>query len=509
MSNGVRLAVIVGVLVFGFIGWSLAGVLGIGIGLAFGLVLLVICWWRQPLWAWTGLFLRRNQPVDLATLSTVANDRSGGGVRYQDGIAATCIQILGKPHQPTFFTGSSKAMTENTLCLDGLFSTMRQSLGLTLESMSLITCGSRRRGSGDYPAVYDTLIGTPPYAGRRETWLVVRLSSLANADALRYRTTVGAAALAAAQRIALTLRCRGVRARVASASDMAELERRLGGGALQPHNRRWQTLRGDSGWQTTYGYRAADISSDALEQAWSLRADGIVQNITLFADRTASATLTVSTAQPPTAPPSVILQTLPGQQTPARVAALCCPRPEIRGLTRAAPSEAVIVPIGPSGVLLGKTGSGERLSLPLGDPGEQTRVHIAAEDSVVKRIVIRLAAAGDRITLHTRNLDRWQSVRMPHVAVVEHPRPIVGTTVSVVDGTVSPAPRPNTVISTGPRGSALDRTADIVIAQNGPQSVEITAGGRRYEVEMELFRVENRYLAAPVVVAAPEYEMAD
>ena len=84
---------------------------------------------------------------------------------------------------------------------------------------------------------------------------------------------------------------------------------------------------------------------------------------------------------------------------------------------------------------------------------------------------------------------------MPDVAVIEHPRPAVGTTLSVLDGTVSPAPRPQTVISVGPAGTATE-SADVVVVQTGPQSVEITAAGRRYEVDMEFFRAENRYVGA-------------
>ncbi len=509
MRQGGRLTVSVAVLVCGAVGWSLGGVAGSGIGLALGLAALVVPWRRQPLWSWVDLFCRRNRPTDLALLSTVANDRSGGGVRYQDGVAVTCLQILGKPYQPTYFTGSNTATTANTLDLTELATVMHQSLGLTLESMSLVTRGSRRRSSGDYPAVYDTLLGTPPYAGRRETWLVIRLAAIANGDALRWRPTVGVAALAAAQRIAVTLRCRGVRVKVATATDIAEFERGIGGSALEPHNRRWRSLRGDTGWQTTYAYRPADITPNVLEQAWSLRADGIAQNVTIFTDGTVSATVTVSTAQPPTASPSAMLQTLPGQQASARAAALCAPRPEIRGLRRGVPGEALVVPIGSSGVLFGQTVGGERLLLPLGDPGEQTRVHIAAEDRVAKRIIIRAAGAGDRITVHTTSLGRWQSVRMPQVAVVEHARPVAGTTVSVVDGTISPASRPNTVISVGPAGMAPDCDADIVIAQTGPMSIEITTAGGRYDVEMDFFRAENRYLSATPVAAATGPGMVD
>ncbi|GAY15858.1 type VII secretion protein EccE [Mycobacterium sp. shizuoka-1] len=506
----VRLAVILAVLASGLAGWIVYGYIGAGVGLALGLMLFAIPWRRQPLWAWLGLYLRRNRPIPLSEPVTVANDRSGGGVRYQDGVAIVAVQLIGKAHVPTIFTGSTATETRNTVDVSELLPAMHQSLGLTIESLSVVTSGARRRSTGDYPRVYDTLIGTPPYAGQRETWLVIRLRALANADALQWRATVGTAALAAAQRIAASLRCTGVRAKVATATDMVEFERRLGRTALESHNQRWRTARSDAGWLTTYAYRPRDITAEVLSQAWSLRADGITQNITLFPDGTATATLTVRSAQPPTAPPSVILRTLPGEQASAVAANLCGPRPELHGLARGIAPAALVLPIGPSGVLLGKVNAGDRLLLPLGDPGEFSRIHIAAEDHLAKRIIVRTAGAGDRITVHTTDLQRWDSVRMPHIAVSDQPRPAAGTTVSVVDGTVAPAPRPNTVISVGRPGETQRGSADVVITQIGPATVEVTAAGRVYMVEVELFRAENRYVShEPTSMRSAELEPAD
>lgn len=113
------------------------------------------------------------------------------------------------------------------------------------------------------------------------------------------------------------------------------------------------------------------------------------------------------------------------------------------------------MPVGPSGVLIGKVGAGDRLLLPFGDPGEFSRVHIAADDVVAKRLVVRAAGAGDRITIHTRDPQRWATVRMPDIAVTEGTRPAAGTTVSVTDGVLAPAPRPNTVISIGRPGEPV------------------------------------------------------
>lgn len=98
---------------------------------------------------------------------------------------------------------------------------------------------------------------------------------------------------------------------------------------------------------------------------------------------------------------------------------------------------------------------------------------------------------------------------MPQIAVVDGARPVSGTTVSVVDGSVAPAPRPGTVISVGPPESAARVTADVVIEQIGPAAVEVSAAGKRYRVDVELFRAENRYVTAQSPWEVAELEMAE
>jgi type VII secretion protein EccE len=510
MTATTKLVVIVGVLTAGLIGWIVGEYPGAAVGLVLGVIVGVIPWRRHQLWSWLILLRQRGRAITLNEPITVANDRSGGGVRYQDGVAVVAVQLLGKAHRPTLFTGSAATYTDNSVDVAELLPLLHQSLGLAIDSLSVVSVGSRRRSTGDYPRVYDTLIGTPPYAGQRETWLIVRITSLANAEALQWRSSIGTATLAAAQRIAAAVRQHGIRAKVATAIDIVELERRLGNSALNAHHQRWRTTRGEGGWLTTYWYRPEDISAENLANAWTLRADGIIQNITVLGDGSVTATVTVRSAQPPTAPPSVLFRMLPGEQARAIAANLCGPMPALPGVRRGFLTEPLVIPIGPSGVLLGKVDAGNRLTLPLDDPGEFSRVHIAAQDALAKRIVVRLAGAGERITVHTRDLQRWASVRMPDIAVSSQVRPMAGTTVSVVDGTVTPAPRPNTLISIGEPGTPYRGTADVIITQIGPATVDVTAAGQLHTVEIELFRAENRYISLePTSVGTTELESVE
>ena len=72
---------------------------------------------------------------------------------------------------------------------------------------------------------------------------------------------------------------------------------------------------------------------------------------------------------------------------------------------------------------------------------------------------------------------------------------MAGTTISVVDGTITAAPRPNTLISIGEPGTPYRGSADVLITQIGPATVDVTAAGQLHTVEVELFRAENRYIS--------------
>lgn len=449
---------------------------------------------------------------------TLANNRSGGGVRVQDGVAVVAVQLLGRAHRATTVTGSVTVESDNVIDVVELAPLLRHPLDLELDSISVVTFGSRTGTVGDYPRVYDAEIGTPPYAGRRETWLIMRLPVIGNTQALRWRTSVGAAAISVAQRVASSLRCQGLRAKLATATDLAELDRRLGSDAVAGSAQRWKAIRGEAGWMTTYAYPAEAISSRVLSQAWTLRADEVIQNVTVYPDATCTATITVRTPTPAPTPPSVILRRLNGEQAAAAAANMCGPRPHLRGQRRCPLPAQLVTEIGPSGVLIGKLSNGDRLMIPVTDAGELSRVFVAADDTIAKRIVIRVVGAGERVCVHTRDQERWASVRMPQLSIVGTPRPAPRTTVGVVeyvrrrkngddgksegsgvDVAISPTPRPASVITIARPGTSLSESDrhgfEVTIEQIDRATVKVGAAGQNWLVEMEMFRAENRYVS--------------
>lgn len=220
-------------------------------------------------------------------------------------------------------------------------------------------------------------------------------------------------------------------------------------------------------------------------------------------------------------PPSVILRRLNGEQAAAASANMCGPRPHLRGIRPSPLPAELVTEIGPSGVLIGKLSNGDRLLVPVTDAGELSRVFVAADDPIAKRIVIRTAGAGERVCVHTRDMARWVSVRMPEISVVNGSRPAPRTTVSVVeyaarrgrdgngapdgggtdirDAAISPTPRPATVITIAPAGVRLSEGQrhgfEVIIEQVGPSVVNVSAAGKNWLAEMDMFRAEHRYVS--------------
>ena len=75
--------------------WLLGGYLGAAVAVLVGAALVFVRWWGQPAWSWAALWRRGRRPIDWAAPITVANNRSGGGVRVQDGIA---VVEIGRAH---------------------------------------------------------------------------------------------------------------------------------------------------------------------------------------------------------------------------------------------------------------------------------------------------------------------------------------------------------------------------------------------------------------------------
>lgn len=473
---------------------------------------------RRSVYRWLQVYRsHRRRRWEPAAPVTAINDRQPAGVRYQDGVAVATVRLLGKYLAPTRLTGAATSQTDNVLRTEDLAVLLHQQLGLRLASVSVIIHGARMRAEGDFARICDTFIGPPPYAGQREAWLILRIdTAMDNLDALRVRRKLDEVAVAAAQRAVNVLRTNGIRAEVASETDMLSLDDKLGGAAsLESSRRHWLGVRAERGWLSSFYYPPQHINDADLGVVWERRYDAVTQNITLFPDGRCTATVTLRQPQIVTPPPSVVLTSMPGEQAAAVAANRALPT-ELVGAPAAvaAGPPRLALPIGNSGVLIGSLPDGQRLIMPFTDPATQLRINIDADAAVYKRLLLRAAAAGERVTVHTTDPSRWQAMAMPGLIITGEAKPAAGTTISVMDTTIMPTPAPATIITlTGGGADAHvrivqpDSSRRLTITVVDPDlhsDPALACPPRSWRVDMEFFAVENPYLdTEPAFARAP------
>jgi len=185
----------------------------------------------------------------------------------------------------------------------------------------------------------------------------------------------------------------------------------------------------DGTYWATYSYSPEDITTDNLNDVWSWRVAAAVTTVTL--SRTADNTVAVAalvrtqTSQPPLLAPTVYLNPLPGQQIRA---ALSCvpgaPRLNRRG-ARLGAGEALKIPVGPAGVLVGTIDDPDQrppVLLPLTDPEHNTRIRVSEmepDSAYLRQLVIRAAAVGHTITVYTDRPQRWAGMVDPSIEICQ------------------------------------------------------------------------------------------
>jgi len=272
----------------------------------------------------------------------------------------------------------------------------------------------------------------------------------------------------------------------------------------------WSTINANPGYVTSYYFSPEDITTDTFNQMWSLRSDYVVHAAMLRRGDegpvVVSALVRTTDPQRPLQPPTLFLNPLPGEQYAAALAAAPTSRPHLRLPARALDEADLQIPIGPTGILVGAALHDDKSVSPrvqrddlvmwaLTDPQQPTRIVMDTSDFYVRQLLIRAAAAGERIAIYSHDPSRWHSVSQPNVAVVEPGRPAEFVPTIIVNDRPHLAPSAglsSTVITVGdsPADSAVP---DIRFEQTSPSAVRITTAGRSLDVAMVVFRQEEMW----------------
>jgi type VII secretion protein EccE len=540
-------------------GWWPAAVIT---GAAF--VLMVVTVYRRNLPGWVAALMRwrsrRRRPVAAAAAVDVSQGNIVCGVRVDAYEAITMVAITGRAYTPTFLRGSMVSLTTNVLPLDVLTGLLDQPGGLKLASIDVVSSGQRvRRGAG-YPPLYSTLLADRPAAGRRDTRLIVRLDLTDSVGGLSYRTSIGAAAAAATERIINALLQEGIRAAALSAAELdAALEELSAGLADAPEPPTagdeadtdvdarvpamaearagaasagrggvggqaarvaaevgWRAVNARPGHLTTYYFSPQDITTAALHHMWALRADHVVSVTSLAKQRRVapdgggpvmvSAMVRTNDPQRPQQPPTLYLNTLPGDQYDAALRAAPTARPRLRLPQRAlGDPDELVIPIGPTGILVGAALRDDPHATPpvqrddmlmwaLTDPQRATRVVMDTSDFYVRQLLLRAAAVGERIAIYSNQPQRWAGLSQPNIAVVERRRALdFVPTIIVNDRPVAlpSAGLSSTVVTLG--GADRGPAPDIRFVQTSQSTVRITSGAYDLDVAIVAFRQEQAW----------------
>lgn len=274
----------------------------------------------------------------------------------------------------------------------------------------------------------------------------------------------------------------------------------------------WKTINAKPGYVTSYYFSPEDITTESFNQMWALRSDHIVHVLMLrrpTANATVEASALVRTNDPqtPEQPPTLFLNPLPGSQYTAALRAAPTSQPELQLPARALTTSTELrIPVGPTGILVGAALRDDRTASPaiqrddlvmwpLTDPAQPTRIIMDTSDFYVRQLLIRAAAAGERIAIYSREPQRWYSASQTNIAVVEARRPAEFVPTMIINDRATIAPQAglsSTVVTVG--HSPADATVpDIRFQQISPSVVRITTAERTIDVSMVVFRQEQTW----------------
>jgi hypothetical protein len=405
----------------------------------------------------------------------------------------------------------------------------------------VVALGARVRPNDGYAQLYSTLLADRPAAGRRTTWLTVRVDVAESVPGLAYRPTIGAAAAAATERILNGLGQQGIRAHALNAAELdaalTELGAGLvtsavpaaseptatvraghtGGARLQRARPGWHEVTGRSGHQSTYYVSPEHIGTAALNQLWALRSDELVTVVSLTSDRrgrpggtapvAVSALVRTTDPQRRRQPPTLHLNSLPGEQLGAAAWAAPTVRPRLRLPTRPLPDPGALqLPIGPTGVLVGAAlhdapGASpprrrdDLVLWPLTDAHRPARIVCETSEFYLRQLLLRAVAAGERVVIHADDPRRWNGLAQANLAVVTgHGRPHDFVPTIVVAAVTAPPPGgpPCTIITLG-RDHTSGATPDLHFVQTSDATVRVSSRTVTLDLAIVAFRQEQAW----------------
>lgn len=511
-------------------------------------------WTRTPWWAWAGgaviviaVLLGRRRGVSLVQAAAARwafvrgrrgraglidvpdafdhvpapTDPEAGpyGFRWDGQTLVTVLRIEDKPEDLTVLEPGSTVSGE-MVPLEVLVDCLRQ-FDLELDSIDVISHGSRSHGHTPLAAVYDAVLGPLPAIAHRTVWVTVRFdpSRCPEAVGLRGggRSGMLRTAMVATRRVANRLTEAGMRVRVLPAADIGQAISQLCGGAnLANLHEDWAYCADGNFRMTSFGLTRDILTTEGLGRLWTVPSYSSTVAISLRnlgADSTGiTGTARFDSFGPVNRVPVDGLCELPGRQLPALVASLPMTRPP-RQVTpwcfgsASADFADIRIPASGCGQVIGADEHGRAVALPVFGP-RIPRVEISGSLHLVQQVVLRALALGARILVHTNRSALWRDMvqnvddsRLLWVTDFNRGALQAGSernyTVAMFDGAPEAATRVGvTAMVVLPAGSPVSGQADVTLQQIRGESdrVAVTTRSDTAVVTMVATHEELRYI---------------
>lgn len=382
-------------------------------------VALLVPWRRRPLVEWCGTLLPRhrgNRLEERRHTDFRSPDGTLVGLIWTAGTVCAVAELLPDPGTVTTI---GRDTTEDGIRIPLQFladSLIQQDISLS--GIDVIGHGQRMDPTAPAARAYDQLVGPLAATARRTVWLVVRFDITDQCDAVTRRgggeTGAARAISIATQRISRSLAATSTPVRILTANEIATVRERIRDTA-EPDRATHPASDDECGTGYVVDPR---VIGDRLDDLWAIRSHATTVTLRL---RPAASTAEVRIALSCRLTTDVFPRPLhpglvptAGHDTDVLRSHLPGADPDLDALTEFAAVtrehlDTLAVDAGGCGQLIGSDDTGRAVAVRMVGP-DIPRVSIHGEPYLVRQIVLRAIATGERIAVHTVDPQSWQSL---------------------------------------------------------------------------------------------------
>jgi type VII secretion protein EccE len=345
-------------------------------------------------------------------------DGSQIGFSWDGTTLMSLVRIQENPAAMTVMEPATTVSGE-TVSVQMLADCLKQ-FDITLDSIDVMSQGSRSHGLGRIAAIYDAVLGPLPAIAQRSVWVAVRFDPRLCPEAVHHRgggwDGVLRTAVTATRRVANRLSDAGLRPQIMTAAGIAHATHELADGVdLRNLEETWTTCQEGRFQLRSFFVRPSMFTTAGLGSLWTVPSHSTTVCVSLRRDEGADVVKLRGLARFGSYGMAKVDLTGLGQLRGRQYAALLCSLPLASprrplGEWVFAGVDAVrdlALPASGCGQVVGADEDGRAVALPLFGP-QIHRVEICGTLHLAQQVVLRSLALGARVRVHTRRAAAWR-----------------------------------------------------------------------------------------------------